>query len=158
MSNGPHMIITADGRRAALFSCQNLPSGGVHLESVKSIQNEHENEHERGRPTLVGGAERRSGISRSGARPGPHSVAEDRTGEEEIRRFAREVRKWLTTSRELDGRPTTLFAPARFLGLLREELRGVNHKADLREGELGHLRPHELAVHPAVLGAIAGTT
>lgn len=149
-------IVIADGRRASLFGCQRTPGGELHLERFKSIENVHEAEHERGRPTLAGGSERRGSVLRSGAHAAPHSVAGAHENEEEQRRFAREVASWVAGARDgAHDRRITLFAPAHFLGLLRGEI-ADNGLTDLREAELTHLRTHELAVHPAVLDAAVG--
>lgn len=151
----PHWIVTADERTARLFSCQQLPGGGLHLEQLTSIENTHEAEHERHRPTLAGGAERRGSAARSGAHAAPHLLAPRHTAEEEQRRFAREVSAWLEEIRPglATGR-LTVFAPPRFLGLLREQ--GSRHRpADLRDGDLNALRTRELAAHPKTLEAAA---
>jgi hypothetical protein len=78
--------------------------------------------------------------------------------EEEQRRFVREVVPWLKhASDELasqGGRLTTFAAP-KFLGLLREYCGPADAaRLDLREDELTHLLPHELAEHPAVRTAL----
>lgn len=157
MKHHQHWIVTADGRSAALFECQRTPAGALHLGRCKSIENAHEAEHERGRPTLAGGAERRGSVARSGARAAPHAVAVGHEHEEEQRRFAREIRSWLAHARRISGdQRVTLFAPARFLGLLRAEF-AKDDMTVLREAELTHLGPNELAVHPAILSAISGS-
>lgn len=157
MEHHQQWIVTADGRSAALFECQRTPAGKLHLERRKSIENAHEAEHERGRPTLAGGAERRSSVARSGAQAAPHAVAVGHEHEEEQRRFAREVTSWLADARRNPGaHRVTLFAPARFLGLLRAEFAKDDVTA-LQEAELTHLGPSELAVHPAILSAISGS-
>ena len=154
MEHSVNWIVTADSRRALLFACQRTPGGEVHLEQRESIENTHESEHEHGRPVLAGGAERRGSVTRSGARAAPHGVAPGHELEEGQRRFAHEVRSWLTEARRNAGAErVVVFAPARFLGLLRGEFAG-DPTTGLREGELTHLRPHELAAHPAVLGAV----
>jgi len=149
-------IITADARRASLFACQRKHGGALLVNHLRSIDNPHENEHERGRPILAGGAERPGSIARSGARAAPQDVAGRRTEEEEHRRFARDVASWLADARKALGvQRVVLFAPARFLGMLRDELAG-DALTDLREGELTRFDEHELAAHPAVLKAVAG--
>jgi hypothetical protein len=83
-------------------------------------------------------------------------VAGGHEHEEEQRRFAREVASWLTQARQNpDAHRVTLFAPARFLGVLRGEL-VPDAVTELREAELTHLRPSELASHPSVLQAVLG--
>lgn len=157
MTSQPHWIVTADSRRASLLACRRTPRGELYLDQIKSIENRHEAEHERGRPTLAGGAERRGSVARSGARAAPHAVAVGHEHEEEQLRFAREVTSWLADARRNPGaHRVTLFAPARFLGLLRAEV-AKDDPTELREAELTHLRPHELAAHPAILSAISGS-
>lgn len=155
MDQRQHWIVTADNRRAALFACRRLPGGGMHVEQLRTIENEHEGEHERHRPALLGGAERRGGRGHSSARAAPQSISLGHEVEEEQRRFAREVRDWLANaSRELSLGRVNVFAAPRFLGLLRDQMGDRNNTAVLHEGELTHLRPHELATHPAVLTVI----
>lgn len=152
-----HWIVTTDSRRASLFSCEKTPGGELHLTQVRSIENTHEAEHERHRPDSMGGAERRGSMTSSGAAAAPHNVAQGHTEEEEHRRFAREVGAWLGgVAKEVGDGRVSIFAPARLLGLLRSEFPTVAGGAapDFREAELNHLRPGELALHPAVLEAV----
>jgi protein required for attachment to host cells len=152
---GQHWIVTADGRGACLYSCQRTPGGALHLERLRAIENAHFHDHERGRPTLVGGAERAGG-NRSGAAAAPHSVAVNHEPEEEQRRFARDVRGFLSEAARAGAGTINVFAPPAFLGVLRKEI-GKDAPAErlaLREGELAGLRAAELSVHPAVLRAV----
>lgn len=120
------------------------------------LENAHEDEHERHRPTLAGGAERRGSAARSGARAAPQAIAPNRTAEEEQERFAREVGAWLGGARrELGEGRWILFAPPRFLGMLRRHV-APEVATELHEGELAHLRAGELALHPAVIRAVTG--
>lgn len=112
----------------------------------RSVASPWEDDHEHHRPSVLG--------------RGPQECAKQRYAsfgherEEEKRRFARDVRAWLSRlESELDARPAAIFAAPRFLGLLREELTGEAGE-HLREGELTSLRPSELAVHPAVVGVL----
>lgn len=151
MATTTHWIITADGRGAHLFGCSHLPSGDLHLEPGRSLHNAHEEEHERNRPLLLGGAERRGSVARSGAHAAPHVVSQGHADEESLRRFAREVRTWLAAAiDELGTERVTLFAAPQFLGVLRTELDAVASRVDLHKGELTHLRAHELAAHPEI--------
>jgi protein required for attachment to host cells len=155
MMNPPHRwIVTADGRRATLFSCRSVPGGHIHVDPDDSIQNEWENSHEHQRPTLMGGSERRGSIGRSSAAAAPHSVSQGHTSEEEQERFAREVSTWL--GRNVKSKETgrvCVFAAPHFLGLLRAQV-GDSDALEFYEGELTHLRPSELATHPAVVSAL----
>lgn len=151
-----HLIVTADGRRAALFACRRSPEGRLKLEQLGSIQNRHEAEHERGRPALLGGMERPGAVSRSGAHAAPHTASAGRAQEEGRARFAREIGRWLEeASAGYGDAPTTVFAPARFLGLLRDQIDSPGN-VRTREAGLTRLSIQELAGHPAVLGAVRG--
>lgn len=91
-----------------------------------------------------------------GARAAPHFIAAGHAEEEEQRRFAQEVATWLDGTRHNPGAGrVALFAPARFLGLLRPQITAQRAIAT-HEGELAHLRAQELAVHPAVVKAVTG--
>jgi protein required for attachment to host cells len=157
MEQKKHWIVTADSRRGSLYSCRRRDNGGLNLELVSAIENRHEGEHERERPTLSGGAERRGAVARSGARAAPHSIAAGQTEEEEHRRFARELADWITRAGNAADVPQTgtlnVFAGPRLLGLLRDEV-GKNDGVSLREGDFSRLTPAELAAHPAVLGSL----
>lgn len=147
-------MVTADSRRASIFACQRTPAGELHMHHLQSLENHHEAEHDRGRPTLVGGAERRGTIARSGAHAAPHTGASSHTNEEEQRRFAREVADWIKEARRSAGdHSVTVFAPARFLGILRIE--AGESSLNLCEAELTNLRANQLAVHPIVVRAAA---
>lgn len=149
-------IVTADTRRASAYACGRTARGDLNLDALTSIENSHEAEHERGRPMLAGGGERRGGVARSGARARPQALADRHVAEEEDRRFAREVAAWLSGARRgSDAERITVFAPAGFLGLLRRELT-EDGTLRLREAGLTRLRPHELASHSAVIHAVLG--
>jgi hypothetical protein len=152
-------IVTTDSRHAKIYSWQRTPGGEVHIEELRAIRNEHEAEHERGRPSELG-------ISHTGA-PGrgvPQGGAQGHTSEEEHRKFARELigrGGWLCrTIEELQAERVHLFAATRFLGLLREVMatqpgrgcgRAIEEHVEFHDADLTHLKPHELAVHPAVV-------
>lgn len=153
MIHPQHWLVTADSRRAVLFIARRLAGGGLHLDQLRAIANPHENEHEHHRPTLAGGAERPGSVLRSGARAAPHAIAAGHTDEEEHGRFAREVGDWLVQARkDLGAGRMAVFAPPRFLGLLRE--RAGNADLDFHNGELCGLAPQELAAHAAVRNAL----
>jgi len=150
-------IVTVDGRKATLFSCKMTPGGTLHLDRVRSLDNPHEGEHERHRPSLLGGAERRGGRGGSSATAAPHTASFGHELEEEQRRFAREVTGWLSAAgRERGKERISVFAAPRVLGLLREQTDDLGPNVDLREGDLTHLAEHELAEHQAVRNAVTG--
>jgi protein required for attachment to host cells len=148
--------VTADTRNATLFACERLPSGDLHLKEQCRLPNTHEAEHERERPTLTGGAERRGSLARSGAHAAPHAIAPGRTADEERQRFAREVGAWVNAARKQHaGDRVAVMAPPRFLGFLREHA-GFGDAVEMHSHELAQLTAPELARHPAVLRAVAG--
>lgn len=156
-----HWIATTDNRRAALLSCRGTPGGELALDRVRSLENSHEGEHSRGRPSMIGGSERAGSARASSGSAAPHFTSRGHEEEEEHRRFAREVAAWLDRSgAELKCERITVFAPARLLGMLRDLMGhhpSLRAKADLVEGELAQLQPTELAAHPAVRAAAGGS-
>lgn len=157
MNQHQHWLVTVDGRRANLFTCSKTDGGKLHIGHVRSLENGHEREHERHRPSMLGGAEQRGG-NRSGANAAPHSASPGHGAEEELLRFIREVNDWLRhASVELGmsaGR-VSVFAPPRCLGLLRNQMGDLDSKnMDLLEGELTRLSPQELSEHQAVKDAM----
>jgi protein required for attachment to host cells len=161
MSTRQHWLLTADDHGAALFSCRTTPRDTPHIDPVRSLTNTHNGEHERRRPSLLGGAERRGATGRSSASAAPHSVSFGHGAEEERRRFARDLGTWLAqAAREIGADRLIVFAPARLLGLLREEIEpagnvlGPGRHVAYHPVELSRLHPGELAVHPAVLNAL----
>ncbi len=154
MQHAPIWIVTADARNARIYSCRRVAGNGPYLEELSAITNTHEAEHERQRPILGGGAERRGAVARSGAHAAPHAIAPPRTADEETARFAREVSDWLASSRKhrSTGR-VILFAPPRFLGLLRKQI-APDAATQILEGDLSQLDARDLAAHPAVRQAL----
>ena len=154
-------IVTTDSRHARVFAWERTPGGVLRLEPLRWIDNPHESEHERARASEL--------VLASAGAPGrgvPQGASEGHTSEEEERRFARELAGrggWLSRSiRELKADRVTVFAPPRFLGLLREEMDADTGRGDgpipecvtFEAVELTHLRPGELAVHPRVVRAV----
>ena len=159
MDSQPRWIVTADARRATLFACRNVAGAGVQVEQVRSLKNPHEDEHEHQRPALLGGAERSGSPRSASSHAAPHSVAPGHEVEEERRRFARDVRDWLSDNVDSMGiRHVMLFAPPRFLGLLRLHISDRDDRTDLVEGDIAQLSAEQLAVHPAVLAMLGQYT
>jgi protein required for attachment to host cells len=153
-------VVTADGSQATLYSCTPGAHGRARVEKLDSVGNTHLDEHERHRPTLLDAARRGHAMPSMRATSFPHSASQGHEVEEEQRRFAHDVKNWLGRNREVVGAaPLTIFAPPHFLGLLRHQLgdpAGANPGApDLRECELTHLQPNQLAEHPAVRSLLA---
>lgn len=140
-----HWFVTADNRRATLFHGKKDENNRLRVEEDRSVENIHEKEHERGRPSALGS-------SGSGA---PSFASFGHTGDEEQKRFVREVCAWLKQAAEQHQfAMVTVFAPPEFIGQLRPELNGLSSRVELRKAELTRLRPGALATHPAVLAEI----
>ncbi len=156
MKQRTHRIVTADGRRASLYTCTRDTAGRVHLEPAGTFENSHEAEHERHRPGLIGGGERRGSTARSGAHAAPHAVSPGNTADEEQRRFAQEICAWLVAAnRGKKADRTTLFAPPRLLSMLSPHASSIGGDVVLQAGEFAQLRAAELAEHPAIMAAAA---
>ena len=146
-------LVTADARAAQVFECRWDSEARLVATPLSSIRSTHEGEHVHQRPPLSGGAERRGAIARSGGHAAPHSFGTGHADEEEVERFAREVGTWLGALSIGHGVDHTIvFAPPRFLGLLREHVPARGGLL-LLEGDLSHHRASELAAHPAVVAA-----
>lgn len=152
MGSKTHYIVTVDERIARLYAGSPTPGGSVQLTQVDSIENRHEEEHQRGRPDMLPGPGHRNaqaGVPGAGS-GAPHFATPRETGKEESRRFAREVKSWLGKVRQ-DSDGVSIFAATRFLGLLRKEL---GDAADIREAELAQMPERELQDHPAIQRAV----
>ncbi len=142
-----HWFVTADSRRATLFCGVKDDNNRLRVEEDRTVANVHEKEHERGRPSALGHG--------SGAAGAPSFASFGHTGEEEQKRFVREVCTWLKQAADQHQIPVvTVFAPPEFIGQLRPELNGLSSRVELRKAELTRLRPGALATHPAVLEEI----
>jgi protein required for attachment to host cells len=151
------VVATVDERVARLYEVRPTQGKALDLREVATLTNSHENEHERGRPDMMGGPGIRSAAGGSGVAGGPHLATPSETGKEESRRFAREVAGWLVDRPErAEGQTLNVFAAARFLGMLRDELDGskTNH-IELKQAELAQMPIHELRTHSALLGALS---
>jgi len=134
---------TVDERRARLFRCTPTVRGTWRIEETEALRSIWEDDHEHRRPAILGVG--------GGTMP-PHEAALGHEPEEEVRRFAGDVAPWLRKHAHPAGsEPLVVFAAPRFLGALRRHDADLD-RAGLRlvESELTRLRPHELAVHPAV--------
>ncbi len=139
--------MTADSRLAILYSCAIDPDGRLRIERLGQLDNSHENQHERGRPAMLG----------RGTPTAPqHLVSPGHEREETDRRFARELRIWLEpAAKEPRMGRLCVLAPPRLLGVLRRELSADT--VDLVDANLTHLSTHELESHPTVLGAVSNS-
>ena len=129
-------IFIVDNRRGRLLSTSLAPPGRHHLEVVEAIENKWE-EHQHGRPS---------------PRAGKQGNTWGHEDEEMMHRFARDVTAWLEGKAErlgIDG--LTIFAPPRFLGVLRQSYSPqLAARVTEREGELGYMSPGDLARHRTI--------
>jgi protein required for attachment to host cells len=142
-------LVTADRHRATLYSCGGTERGSLHIEPVRTIENEFDGMHEHHRPDLLG-----RGPTANAAQ---HHSSHGHDDEEMLRRFAKQVAEWVAKEHGDAGKSGRycVFAAPRMLGLLRNEFsRILDDHAELVEGELTQLRPNELAEHPAVKKAM----
>ncbi len=138
-------ILTADGKRATLFSLAMTPEGELNAESRLTLEWHPTVEHEHHRPSILGG--RANGMR--------HFASHGHDDEEAMRRFTREVITWIGGFEdELEIAQLDVFGPSRFLGLLRIQLEGHPHRlrtrVDLHQCELAGLGAEQLAKHPTV--------
>lgn len=142
-------VVVADQRLARLLSIEKRGDGRWRAREIASLGSLWEAYHERQRPSALGG---RSSSTHEHENPG----FSEREDQEEGRRFARDVARWLARHRrDLLGRDRlVVFAAPRFLGALRPEL-DADAGVTVLASELTGLGPDELASHPAVHEAIA---
>lgn len=150
------MLVTVDERIARLYEAKPRRDKAVDLREVQTLQNRHENEHERGRPDMMAGPGKRSAAAGLGADGGPHFVNVADSGEEESRRFAREVARWLAEQAEhANGGRLVVFSAARFLGLLRDEVKApLATRIEYKAIELAQMPISELREHRALREAL----
>lgn len=150
-------VALVDQRVARVLIARPTQGKALNLTEAASISNQHENEHDRTRPDMLGGPGKRSAEGGTGVVGGPHMVNDTQgTEAEEDRRFAREVAAWLADRPErTDGDRLQVFAPKRFLGMLREQL--DPHRTahiDLKDGEFAQMPDSELRTHSALREAL----
>lgn len=140
-------IVTADERRATLFSCTKVAGARWYVDPQRTLENHWENYHEHHRPSALG-----RGPTANAAQ---HFASLGHEAEEEHKRFAREVRDWLHEAlAELGVPKVDVVAAPRFLGVLRHEFQAPGGRIELHEGELTRLGPDELATHPIILSIL----
>ncbi len=140
-------VATVDARRASLYSWRRAPGGRLNLDEQRAIDNDEIGAHERRRPSM---------LSRGPTANAVHHADWGHQNEEEVRRFARRVLGWLEDARKADAvERICVFAPARMLGMLRQELNeAATDGVELREGEFRKMPASEMAEHPALLDAL----
>lgn len=143
VKNNEAWVVLADAKRARLIKVAPTPAGRVHVETAGELEDQWEG-HEHGRPTM---------LSHRG--PNTGSVAPNHDVDEELTRFARQIRQWAGTQmKDRSIERATLFAPARMLGALRSAS-GKHPALDLREGELMPLSNGDLAVHSMIVQLVS---
>jgi protein required for attachment to host cells len=149
-------IALVDQRVAKMFQARPTQGKALDLTEVAMITNGHENEHERSRPDMMSGPGKRSAQGGTGVVGGPHMVQDRGAEAEEDRRFAREVAAWLASRPErTKGDRLQVFAPRRFMGLLREQLdESKTRHIDLKDGEYAQMPTNELRTHSALREAL----
>ena len=146
-------VALVDQRVARVLIARPTQGKALDLTEAASISNQHENEHQRNRPDMLGGPGKRGAEAGTGVVGGPHMVNDTQgTETEEDRRFAREVAAWLADRPErTKGDRLQVFAAKRFLGMLREQL--DPHRTahiELKEGEFAQMPDNELRTHSAL--------
>ncbi len=133
-------IVVVDNGRGRLLRGTQVPPGRYHLEETGSIENKWE-EHEHGRPSPRWG------------KAGHTYASLGHEDEERMSRFARNVAKWLeqtTGERKIDR--LSLFAPPRFLGVLRQTWSPrLAQRIAEHESDLGYMAAGDLARHQSIV-------
>lgn len=159
-----------DAREARLLRLEMAFGDRPHVAEEGRLQSRWEDEHEHGRPAMLGRAS--AGLAPGpgpGAGPRPSHASRGHEREEERLRFARDIRGWLDTEGRRRGLANLIvFAAPRVFGDLRSLLEATTVAAGdatvgdpgrgpaiaLHEAELTHLAADELARHPAIRRAI----
>lgn len=137
-------ILVADSERARLLVGTLVAHGRIHLDEMTKLET-----------TFVAGEHHRP--SQLAGRGHSAHASFGHEHEEKLAHFARELAAWV--EKELAARKVdscALFAPARFLGALRKELKKpVAQKLSEHEGEITKLSPGHLVEHPAVAAELS---
>lgn len=149
-------IAVVDHRVARVYSAGPTQGKALDLTQLDTLENGHENEHQRSRPDMMPGPGKRAGPAGSGVVGAPHMVNDNAAAAEEDRRFAREAAAWLAARPErTKGDRLRVFASKRFLGRLRDELDGSNAShIELKDGEYAQMPERELRTHSAFREAL----
>jgi protein required for attachment to host cells len=136
-------MAVVDRRTARLFEARRLPTGRLHLDTRGEVR-EHWDEKLHQRPSI---------LSAHGRTMASHAHEE----EERLRRFGRQVARWLEESLRLHALPRlSVFCAPAMLGRLRLSLPpSLLARLDLREDDLAGLTPGELAAHGTVRAALS---
>lgn len=138
-TNGEVWVVVVDGERARLLR-GTRPNGRPHLDLVSTIENDHLEDKQYGRPTLMRGG------------TNPTLLAPGHQQEERAKRFAREIANWLTkTHRDSHVASFDVFAPPRLMGALRQEWsKELGPHIREHQAELNWIGDGQLAKHPVI--------
>ena len=142
-TNGQLWVVVVDGERARLLRGIKT-NGRPHLDLISTIENDHLEDKEYGRPTML----------RGGGGTNPTLLAPGHQHEERMKRFAREIATWLQKARSEHAVGTfEVIAPKRLMGALRPEW-PKDLEAHVREhqAELNWIEVGQLVKHPVVEG------
>jgi len=141
-------VCVVDHRHGRLLMCEKTPGGAWRVDADRSIVNEWEDLHQRGRPSGLSAGASRGHAQSHAARP--HET------EEERRRFARDVVSWLekhVRNEKIERIP--VFAPPKLLGALREQWpKQLKDHVREHEADLAHLENNRLTENDRFLKAI----
>ncbi|MFZ9914467.1 MAG: host attachment protein [Phycisphaerales bacterium] len=142
------LIVAADLSKVVAFQPSMTSMGSFRLDCEASLENVWQHAAESERPTLTASGPRTASMVHNLDANRPGSAAELE------RRFAREAGAWIAMQMtNARAARVVVFAPPRFLGLLRETL-PADVDADLQHGEFTQLSAAEFARHPAMLGLL----
>jgi protein required for attachment to host cells len=142
-TNGQLWVVVVDGERARLLRGSKA-NGRPHLDLVGTIENDHLEDKQYGRPTML----------RGGAGTSPTLLAPGHQQEERMKRFARDVAAWLHKTRAEHAVATfEVIAPKRLMGALRPEWpKDLEPHVSEHQVELNWMEVGELVKHPVVAG------
>ena len=136
-------IVLANDHQARLISAKRTPTGRCHLSETEAIENPIPT-HDRGRPIALHGMT-------------GHSYADNlRTLDEERRRFARQLSRWIhTLLQRHDVQHLTVFAPPKLIGCLRVAIKKDHtERIDLIVENLMRLSNDSLRCHHSVMSLL----
>ena len=144
IDNAETWIVIVDNGRGRLLRGTQVPPGRYHLDEDGSIENTLE-EHEHGRPSPRWG------------KKGHTYASLGHEDEERMSRFARAVATWLEKKTRVHKiERFALFAPPRFLGVLRQTWSpSMAARISEHEGDLGYMTAGDLARHRAIIKVLS---
>jgi len=131
-------VVLADTRQCRLLRCGLTRRGRCHVEECDLIQHTWPG-HEHNRPSPRRG------------KNGESYATEGNEAQEELSRFARQAAHWLEGKINGGMSRVVVFAPPRFLGVLRMvQPDYLAERLEERKGEMVHLRIQDLSKHSAI--------